>query len=80
MVGQVCQLNLVKSFFAHMQKGRLWFDQMVRLNQSHNSSKPYATAQSILVFVKLQFWVDYYNLGFKFFLTTNENETMKKKN
>jgi hypothetical protein len=52
---------------------------MVRLNQSRNSSKPNATAQSVLVFVKLPFWVDDYNLGFKFFLATNENEMLKKK-
>jgi hypothetical protein len=52
---------------------------MVGLNQSHNSLKPNATAQSVLVFVKLPFWVDYYNLGSNSFLTTNESEMMKKK-
>jgi hypothetical protein len=32
-----------------------------------------------LVFIKLPFWVDDFNLGFKFFLATNENEMVKKK-
>jgi hypothetical protein len=41
--------KFARIFFCTYAKGSLWLDQMVRLNQSHNSSKANATAQSVLV-------------------------------
>jgi hypothetical protein len=48
VVGQVWQVNFAK--------GSLWLERMVRLNQSLDSSKPNATAQSVLcALVKIPF-------------------------